>query len=130
VPGVWVAVYNASGKVCVSPGIFDTKVMVAPNYAKQRANANVTPVIIAGNIKGKVKVKKQLIREAPFMRAASSSLGSKLSNPSLIDLTNRGKATTADAMAAPFHEKITEILKFIYKKFPTGLFMLKTIRSK
>ena len=130
VPGVWVAVYKAKGSVWVSPGIFDTKVIVAPNSAKHLANASVTPVITEGSIKGNVTVKKQFMREAPFTLATSSSFGSKLSKPNLIDLTKRGKATTAAAIAAPFHEKFTEILKFSYKNLPIGPFKLNIIRSK
>src|SRR6185295_20202123 len=30
-PGTWVKVYIKDGRVCVSPGILETKVMVAPN---------------------------------------------------------------------------------------------------
>lgn len=129
VPGVCVAVYKANGKVCVSPGIFETKVIVAPNSAKHLAYANVIPVIIAGSIKGRVIVRKQLILVAPFIRAASSNFGSKLSKPSLIDLTISGKATTAEAIAAPFQEKFTDILKFSYRKLPIGPFKLN-ITSK
>lgn len=50
VPGICVAVYNASGRVCVSPGILETKVIVAPNSARHLANARVMPVIIEGSI--------------------------------------------------------------------------------
>ena len=43
-------VYRANERVLVSPGIFETNVIVAPNSAKQRANASVIPVIIDGSI--------------------------------------------------------------------------------
>ena len=118
VPGIWVAVYKAKGKVWVSPGILDTNVIVAPNSAKHLANASVNPVIIDGNTCGRVIEKKQSILLAPFIYAASSILLSNVSKPNLIDLTRSGKDTTAAAIAAPFHEKFTDILKFSYKKFP------------
>ena len=112
VPGVCVALYNAKGRVCVSPGILDTKVIVAPNSAKHLAKAKVAPVIIAGSNSGKVIVTKHLIFVAPWISAASSNFGSRLSNPRRIDLTRSGKLTIADAMAAPFQEKFTDILKY------------------
>ena len=109
VPGICVAVYNANGRVCVSPGIFDTNVIVAPNSARHLANARVIPVIIDGNIWGNVIEKKQSNLLAPLIYAASSVLWSNVSNPNLIDLTSKGKDTTAAAIAATFQEKFTEI---------------------
>ena len=91
---------------------------MAPNSAKHLANASVNPVIIDGNTCGRVIEKKQSILLAPFIYAASSILLSNVSKPSLIDLTSRGKDTTAAAIAAPFHEKFTDRLKFSYKKLP------------
>ena len=48
----------AEGIVWVCPGIFDTKVIVAPNSPIDFANPNTAPVIKAGIINGKVIVKK------------------------------------------------------------------------
>ena len=67
VPGIWVAVYKANGKVWVSPGILDTKVIVAPNSAKHRANARVKPVIIEGNTCGIVIETKQSILHLSYL---------------------------------------------------------------
>ena len=67
VPGICVAVYKANGSVCVSPGILDTKVIVAPNSAQHLANAKVMPVIIDGRICGIVIEKKQSSLLAPLI---------------------------------------------------------------
>ena len=48
----------AEGIVWVCPGIFDTKVIVAPNSHIDFANPNTAPVIKDGIINGKVIVKK------------------------------------------------------------------------
>ena len=49
-----IAVNKASGKVRVSPGIFETNVIVAPNSPKLLANVKIEPVISPGIIIGKV----------------------------------------------------------------------------
>jgi hypothetical protein len=72
-PGTCVKVYSARGSVLVSPGIFETKVIVAPNSPKLRANARITPVRMPGMMIGSVIVKKIRTEFAPRVRAAASS---------------------------------------------------------
>jgi hypothetical protein len=55
----------AEGIVWVCPGIFDTKVIVAPNSPIDFANPNTAPVIKAGIINGKVTVRKIINLFAP-----------------------------------------------------------------
>ena len=43
--------------VCVSPGILDTKVMVAPNSPSARAKHSTTPAMMPGKASGKVTVR-------------------------------------------------------------------------
>ena len=57
----------------LSPLIFDTKVMVAPNSPRLRAKARIRPVIIPGMVRGSVMVKKIRNGPAPRVLAASSS---------------------------------------------------------
>ncbi|CSC02318.1 Uncharacterised protein [Vibrio cholerae] len=59
--------------VWVSPGMLETKLMVAPNSPRLRANASMTPVSIPGKVNGSVMVKKTRIGDAPKVRAACSS---------------------------------------------------------
>ncbi len=72
-PGVSIKLYIAKGMVCVSPGILETKLMVAPNSPRLRANDSIVPVMIPGTIRGKVIVKNTLTGEAPSVAAACSS---------------------------------------------------------
>lgn len=44
------------GSVCVSPGMLETKVMVAPNSPNERANPSTAPAKMPGRLKGKVTV--------------------------------------------------------------------------
>ena len=55
----------ADGIVWVCPGMFDTKVIVAPNSPIDFANPKTAPVIKAGIIKGKVIVRKIINLFAP-----------------------------------------------------------------
>ena len=64
-PGVWMNEYIAKGMVWVSPAILDTKVMVAPNSPKERANPNTKPANTPGRERGNVIVKKTRQGEAP-----------------------------------------------------------------
>ena len=56
-------------------------------------------------------MKKTLILFEPKVRAAASNPLSMESNESRTALTISGKAITADAIAAPFHENATVISK-------------------
>ena len=59
-PGVCMCVNKAKGSVRVSPGMFETKVIVAPNSPRLRANPKIAPTSIPGEIIGIVIVKKTL----------------------------------------------------------------------
>ena len=52
--GVWIRVCIASEIVWVSPGIFDTKVMVAPNSPSAFAKASVAPAAMPGKLSGRM----------------------------------------------------------------------------
>ena len=97
--------YRARGSVRVSPGMLDTKVIVAPNSPRLLAKARIMPVAMPGAMRGKVIVVKTRDGPALRVRAASSSLWSTLSKESRIDRTIKGKPITADAIAAPSHLK-------------------------
>src|SRR6266700_3489360 len=66
------ATYTAIGIVCVTPGKFPAKVIVAPNSPKARAHANPTPASRAGRMSGKVTRRKVYHGEARKVYAASS----------------------------------------------------------
>src|SRR5688572_409227 len=104
--GVCSAVYSAIGNVRVSPGMFDTKVMTAPNSPRPAANAVTAPARIPGSMSGNVTVKKRSHGPAPSVRAASSSPGSTPSSEMRIERTISGKVITAVARAAPAVVKI------------------------
>ena len=63
--GICKKVYMAADIVWVSPGILETKVIVAPNSPKALAKLKVAPTIIPGIEIGSVIVKKTLKGEAP-----------------------------------------------------------------
>ena len=56
----------------VSPGILETKVIVAPNSPKLRANPSIAAAMRPGEMIGMVIVKKTRKGEAPSVAAASS----------------------------------------------------------
>ena len=103
--------YRARGSVCVSPGILDTNVIVAPNSPRLLAKARIVPAITPGRDRGSVIVKKTFMLFAPKVRAAASNPLSMESNERRTALTISGKAITADAIAAPFHENAMVISK-------------------
>ena len=70
--GIWRKVYIAAESVCVSPGILDTKVIVAPNSPRDLAKLKVVPTKIPGIEIGRVILKKTFSGEAPKVLAASS----------------------------------------------------------
>ena len=95
------------GSVRVSPGMLETKVMVAPNSPKPRAKASMAPVKMPGNISGRLTVANTQSGGAPSVRAAASSFTSTLSSERRMARTIRGKAITAEATAAPRQVKAT-----------------------
>ena len=58
--------------VCVSPGMLDTNVMVAPNSPSAFAKQSTQPAISPGNASGSVTVAKYAERLAPSVAAACS----------------------------------------------------------
>ena len=91
----------ADGMVRVSPGMLDTKVMVAPNSPSERAKANTVPTIMPGKVSGSVMVRNTRQRPAPSVRAACSSRISTPSSARRIARTISGKDITAAARTAP-----------------------------
>ncbi|CSF70416.1 Uncharacterised protein [Shigella sonnei] len=117
-PGVWIRVYMAEGMVRVSPGMFDTKVMVAPNSPRERAKASTVPTIIPGKVSGNVIVKKTRQRPAPSVLAACSSLTSTPSSARRIARTISGNDMTAAARTAPRQLKAKVIPNQSYRRSP------------
>ena len=92
--------------------------MVAPNSLRLRAKAKMTPVMIPGIMRGMVTVKNTRSGPAPKVRAAASKPSSTCSMERRIARTRRGKATTAEATAAPFQLNIKLIPRFSYSQVP------------
>ena len=91
----------AAEMVCVSPGILDTKVMVAPNSPSARAKHRTAPAMMPGKASGKVMVRNTRTRPAPSVPAASSSRRSIASSASRIGRTMSGKPMMPQDSAAP-----------------------------
>ena len=125
--GICKNVYIAADNVWVSPGIFDTKVIVAPNSPNERAKLKVVPTIIPGKAIGVVIVKKTIKLFAPSVLAASSILGSIISIANFMDLTIKGNPIIAQAKAAPDHLNAKLKSKYFCKNWPTLPFLPKTI---
>ena len=99
----------AEAIVCVSPGILDTNVMVAPNSPSALAKQSIAPAIMPGSARGNVMVRKTLIGLAPSVAAACSSFVSTASMESWTPRTNSGKPIIALAKAAPNQLKARDI---------------------
>jgi len=91
----------ADGSVWVSPGMFDTKVMVAPNSPMALAKHRIMPARMPGTMSGKVTVANTQAGLAPSVPAACSRRASTASIDSLIARTMSGKPITPHASAAP-----------------------------
>ena len=87
--------------VCVSPGMFETNVMVAPNSPSALAKHSTMPAMMPGSASGSVTVANTRKRLAPSVQAASSSLASTASIESRIARTSSGNPITPQASAAP-----------------------------
>ena len=116
--GVSIKEYIASGIVCVSPIILETKVIVAPNSPNERAKPSTMPAKIPGKDRGSVMLKNTRHGEDPNVRAACSSLGSTFSNAKRIARTTNGNATTAEAKTAPRQLNATLKSNHWYRYFP------------
>lgn len=90
----------ANGMVWVSPKMLPAKVMVAPNSPRLLLKLRIKPETMPFFDKGIKIVIKTFICEAPKDSAANNIFLSTDSNDCRIDLTNSGKAMTADAIVA------------------------------
>src|SRR5688572_12365346 len=80
-PGRSSCVKMASASVCVSPGMFETKVIVAPNSPSAFANPMIRPANTPGIARGSVMVRKTQSGLAPSVPADSSTCRSTPSMP-------------------------------------------------
>ena len=65
--GICERVLSAAEIVCVSPGMLETKVIVAPNSPKALAKHKTTPAITPGSASGNVMVRNTSMRLAPSL---------------------------------------------------------------
>jgi len=105
--------------VWVSPGMFDTKVMVAPNSPIALAKPSTIPASTPGNASGKVTVRKTCQGAAPRVPAACSSLRSTASIESRIGRTKSGNAMIPQASAAPVQRNANTIPRWSASHSPT-----------
>src|SRR5215471_19251229 len=91
----------ADEMVWVSPGIFETKVIVAPNSPIALAKPSTMPASTPGKARGSVTVKNTRTGAAPSVSAACSSFWSTASIDRRIGRTRSGNAITPQASAAP-----------------------------
>ncbi len=106
--------------VCVSPGMLETKVIVAPNSPSALAKHSSAPAITPGRASGSVTVRMVQAREAPSAPAACSSLSSTPSMARRIARTISGKPITAQASAAPVQRKERTMPNVSWSQAPTG----------
>ena len=99
----------ARDSVRVSPGMLETKVMVAPNSPSALAKASAAPAARPGMASGRSTCRKVAQRRAPRLAAISSYSRGIASNDSLIARTNSGKAMTAAASTAPVQRKASSM---------------------
>ena len=110
----------ASGRVRVSPGMFETKVMMAPNSPRLAANAVMAPAMMPGSAKGSVMVTKRSTGPAPKVAAAAIRPGSIASMASRTARTWNGKVTMAAASAAPVQLKTKRMFQVSRSQAPIG----------
>ncbi len=120
----------AEGSVCVSPGMLETKVIVAPNSPIALAKERMEPAITPGTISGRVTVRKTHRGCAPSVPAAASSLRSTDSMDSRIARTINGKPMMAQASAAPVQRKEKTMPNQFSRKDPIGARRPKLINSR
>lgn len=118
------------GMVWVRPGMFETKVIVAPNSPIAFAKDKIEPVTNPGSIKGTVIVKYTRIGEAPKVPATCSNFGLIRSCESRRDLTISGRDIKNAASTAPVHWKAKLKLNKYSKSLPIGPFLPKSINRK
>ncbi len=97
----WSSRYTWSGRVCVVPGRFPAKVMVAPNSPSARAQVRAAPAISPGATIGSVTVRKTRTGDAPRDAAVSSYRGRSPPSAPSSEITRNGIATNVAATTAP-----------------------------
>src|SRR6266568_6048801 len=105
--------------VCVRPGKFPAKVIVAPNSPSARAQHSTAPAISEGRTSGRVTLQRTVQRLAPSVRAASSKRMSIERSPASTVITRNGMATKVSAMMAPAVVKGRWIPKVVASQPPT-----------
>src|SRR5690348_6964577 len=109
--------------------MLDTNVIVAPNSPSPRANDSNVPVTMPGSASGSVIEKSTQSRDAPSVRAATSSLRSIASIDRRIARTISGKPMTADASAAPVHRNASTTPNHRSSQLPIGPCLPKSTSS-
>ena len=120
----------AAEMVCVSPGMLETKVMVAPNSPSALAKQSTMPAMTPGIASGNVTVRNTQKRSAPSVAAASSSLRSMASIASRIGRTSSGNPITPQESAAPVQRNENTMPKWSARNAPIGPRRPKEIKSK
>ena len=118
----------AEDRVRVSPGMAETKVMVAPNSPSALAKPSTAPATSPGHASGRVMVKKRRHGDAPRVAAASSSLRSTFSMERRMVRTIRGKPMIPAASAAPVQRNANSIPNRP-RNCPTGPWLPKPTSS-
>ena len=116
--------------VCVLPWIFPANVMVAPNSPRLLAKTNTKPLIIPGEARGRLILKKVLSRDAPRVMEAFSYTGSINSKEALMVLTASGVDTTTDAMTSAAKLKDKRICRISASHFPMNPLLPKNKSSR
>src|ERR1044072_5483161 len=86
--------------VCVSPGMFDTNVMVAPNSPSALAKHSTRPAMMPGGASGGGAAAKARKRMAARVEAAASSFASTASIERRIARTSNGNPMMPQASGA------------------------------
>lgn len=113
-----ISVYIASAIVRVSPGMFDTKLIVAPNSPSAFANARLIPATRPGRLSGSVTCRNAAHGRAPRPDAASCTSRGIASIDSRIARTNSGNAITAAAITAPVQRNANVRPNHAYNQCP------------
>src|SRR6266404_2441283 len=100
----------ADGSVWVSPGMLDTKVIVAPNSPMARANERMVPAMMPGNMSGSVTVRKTQTGWAPSVLAAFSSPRSTASMDSCMAMSSPGARLETVAQSATLKLNLTAVI--------------------
>ena len=106
--------------VCVSPGMLETKVIVAPNSPIALAKDSTMPAMMPGRISGSVTTAKTQTGCAPSVPAASSSLRSTAAMDRRMARTSSGKPMMAQASAAPVQRNENTMPNCSARKDPMG----------